>query len=270
MTNYLCTRTELVCSVTTGEIEMNTKKLVAICVVFLCIAVIPAIAQENNTTANGNETNITATPTATATATTEPTVVPNATSTAEPAPTEAKFRTGPTVTLRPVNDVIDKSQDGLVELYMYNPTVNDVTLTADVQVGVPSGIHVYGAGFGSGGAAGTVAGTFTVPPGATRTININIKAERTGPYTVHFTGLYWPGDDKDAFQQVSLTHPLTVNEPSSNPTNSKPTGGAGDSGETDDSGETGTDEANELPIPSGILSVIAIVVAFSALMIRKD
>ena len=244
---------------------MNMKKLVAIFVVFLCIAVIPAIAQENNTTANGNETNVTATPTATATATTEPTVVPTAeptaTSTAEPAPTEAKFRTGPTVTLRPVNDVIDKSQDGLVELYMYNPTVNDVTLTADVQISVPSGIHVYGAGFGSGSAAGTVAGTFTVPPGATRTININIKAERAGSHTVHFTGLYWPGDDKDAFQQVSLTHPLTVNEPSSNPTDSKPTGGAA---------ETGADESSELPIPSGILSVIAIVVAFSALMIRKD
>ncbi len=247
---------------------MNAKKLVAICVAFLCIVSIPAIAQENNTTANGNETNITAT--ATPTATTEQTVVPNATATAVTEPTEAKFRTGPTVTLRPVNDVIDKSQDGLVELYMYNPTVNDVTLTADVQVSVPSGIHVYGAGFGSGGAAGTVAGTFTVPPGATRTIHINIKAEKTGTPTVHFTGLYWPGDDKDAFQQVSLTHPLTVNEPSSNPTDSKPTGGAVYSGETADSGETGADEQSELPIPSGILSVIAIVVAFGALMIRKD
>ena len=31
---------------------------------------------------------------------------------------DPKFRVGPTVTLRPVNDVIDKSQDGLVELYM--------------------------------------------------------------------------------------------------------------------------------------------------------
>ena len=244
---------------------MNMKKLVVICITCLCIAAMPAIAQENNTTTNGNETNVTATPTPTP----EPTVTPtanetNVTGTATPVPTEAKFRVGPTVILRPVNDVIDKSQDGIVELYMYNPTVNTVTLTADVQVSVPSGIHVYGAGFGSGGAAGTVAGTFTVPPGATRTININIKADKVGDCTVHFTGLYWPGDDKDAFQQISLTHPLTVKEPSPKPMDKEPTGGAG---ETD---ETSTDKPNGLPLPSGLLSVIAIVVAFGALMLRKN
>ena len=222
---------------------MNTKKLVVMCVMLLFLAVAQATAQENNTTTNGDETNVTSTPT--------PTVEP----------TEAKFRVGPTVTLRPVNDVIDRSQDGLVELYMNNPSLNDVTLTADVQVSVPSGIHVYGEGFGYGAAAGTVAGTFTVPPGTVRTIHINIKSEKTGDFTVHFTGLYWPGDDKDAFQQVSLTHPLTVNEPSLKPMDPKPTGGAA---------ETGTDESSDLPLQSGILSVIAIVVAFGALMIRKD
>jgi hypothetical protein len=240
--------------------KMNTKKLVAISIVALCIVVMPAIAQENNTTAN--ETNTTLTPPLPDfEPTAAPTAEPTATSTAVPEPTEAKFRVGPTVTLRPVNDMIDKSQDGLVELYMYNPTVNTVTLTADVQVSVPSGIHVYGEGFGSGGAAGTVAGTFTVPPGATRTIHINIKAEKTGTATVHFTGLYWPGDDKDAFQQISLTHPLTVKEPSPKPMDSRPTGGAV---------ETGADESNALPLPSGIMSVIAIVVAFCVLMVRKN
>jgi hypothetical protein len=211
------------------------------------MVVMPAIAQENDTAAN--VTNVTVTATAT------PAIKQTAVETAEPAPTEAKFRVGPTVTLRPVNDVINKSQDGLVELYMNNPSVNDVTLNADVQISVPSGIHVYGTGFGSGGAAGTVAGTFTVPPGATRTININIKSEKTGTFTVHFTGLYWPGDDKDAFQQISLTHPLTVKEPSPKPMDPKPTGGAG---------------GKELPytyIIVGCLAVIAI--AFIALMLRK-
>ena len=235
---------------------MNMKKLVVICIVCLCMAAMPAIAQENNTTTNGNETNVTATPT--------PTAEPTVTETATPVPTEAKFRVGPTVTLRPVNDVIDKSQDGLVELYMNNPSLNDVTLTADVQISVPSGIHVYGEGFGYGGAAGTVAGKFTVPPGTVRTIHINIKADKVGDFTVHFTGLYWPDDDKDAFQQISLTHPLKVNEPSPNPMDSKPTGGSGETG------ETSTDEPNGLPLPSGLLSVIAIVFAFGALMIRKN
>ena len=223
---------------------MAMKKLAIACILLMCLSAMPAMAQENDTATNVTNATETATPT------TEPTVAETAT----PVPTEAKFRIGPTVALRPVNDVIDKSQDGLVELYMYNPTVNTVTLTADVQVSVPSGIHVYGAGFGSGGAAGTVAGTFTVPPGATRTININIKSERTGTFTVHFTGLYWPGADKDAFQQISLTHPITVKEPSPKPLDPKPTDGG----------------KKELPytyIIAGCLAVIAI--AFIALMLRK-
>ncbi len=222
---------------------MNMKKLTIVCILCLCLAVMPAIAQENNTTVN--ETNATVTPTI------EPTVI----ETPAPAPTEAKFRVGPTVTLRPVNDVINKSQDGLIELYMNNPSLNDVTLTADVQISVPSGIHVYGEGFGYGGAAGTVAGKFEVPPGTVRTIHINIKSEKTGDFTVHFTGLYWPGDDKDAFQQISLTHPLTVEEPSPDPTDPRPTGNGG---------------TKELPytyIIIGCLAVIAI--AFIAMMIRK-
>ena len=226
---------------------MNMKTLIAICIVCLCVAVMPSMAQENNTTAN--ETNVTETPTI------EQISEENTTETVVSEPAEAKFRVGPTVTLRPVNDIIDKSQDGLVELYINNPSLNDVTLTADVQISVPSGIHVYGEGFGYGGAAGTVAGKFEVPPGTVRTIHLNIKSEKTGDFTVHFTGLYWPGDDKDAFQQISLTHPLTVNEPSVNPTDSK----------TID--EPNQDESNPLPLPSGFLAVIAL--AFVALVIRK-
>ena len=149
----------------------------------------------------------TATPAVTATAQPTPTTV------VTPTPTKPMFRVGPTVVLRPVNDVIDKSQNGLVELYMNNPSLNDVTLTADIQISVPSGIHISGDGFGYGGAAGVVAGTFTVPPGTVRTININIRGEKTGVFTIHFTGLYWADGDKDAFQQVSLTHRLTVTDP---------------------------------------------------------
>jgi len=219
---------------------MNTKKLITVCILCLCLAVMPAIAQENDTAAN--ETNVTATPT------TKPTAVPSV------EPTEAKFRVGPTVTLRPVNDVINKSQDGLVELYMYNPTLNDVTLTADVQISVPSGIHVYGESFAAGGAAGTVAGTFTVPPGTTRTISINIKSEKTGTFTVHFTGLYWPGDDKDAFQQISLTHPLTVNEPSPDPLDPRPTGNSG---------------MKELPYTYIIIGCLAVIAIIAIAMVMK-
>ena len=131
-------------------------------------------------------------------------------------PPEAKFREGPVVKLRPVTDEITAAGDGLVELFFSNPSLNDVTLEADVYVEVPSGIHVFGEGFGTGAAAGTVYGHFTVPPGSARTIYLNIQADKTAvgeTHFAHFTGLYWPQGNKDAYNPISLTHPFTVVEP---------------------------------------------------------
>lgn len=129
---------------------------------------------------------------------------------------EQKFRVGPTVVLRPVNDVITKEEDGLVELYIDNPSLNDVTLNVDARISVPSGIHVYGQDFAQTGAAGTAYGTFSVPPGSARTISIDLKGDKVGTYTVHFSGLYWPGDNKDSYDPISLSHPFEVKEASEN------------------------------------------------------
>ena len=145
------------------------------------------------------------------TATVQPTVV----ATTEKAP--GKFRVGPTVRIRPLNDEISKDQDGLIELYMDNPSLNDIPLSVDARISVPSGIHVYGQGFGEAGAAGMVYGKFEVPPGSARTINIVIKAEKIGDFSAQFTGLYWPGENKDAYQPISLTHPFKVTAPSKDP-----------------------------------------------------
>lgn len=168
------------------------------------------------------DTNGTATPAATATVTVTA-MTTTVTATITPEPTQGKFRVGPTVRLRPVNDVINKSADGLIELYMDNPSLNDVTLNVDARIEVPSGIHVYGEGFGQAAAAGTVYGTFSIPPGTARTIYLNIKAEKTGDFSAHFSGLYWPGDNKDAYQPVSLTHPFKVYDPSPDPQDPRPT-----------------------------------------------
>jgi hypothetical protein len=130
---------------------------------------------------------------------------------------EQKFRVGPTVVLRPVNDVVTKNEDGLVELYMDNPFLNEVTLNVDARISVPAGIHVYGQDFAQTGAAGTVYGIFSVPPGNARTISINIKGDKVGTSTVHFSGLYWPGDNKDDYNPISLSHPFVVKEASKNP-----------------------------------------------------
>jgi hypothetical protein len=140
--------------------------------------------------------------------------------TPKPVTTPGKFRVGPSVTLRPVTDVIEANQDGIVELFMNNPSLNDVTLNVDARVSVPSGIHVYGESFGQAAGAGVVAGTFSVPPGTSRTIVLVIKADksaRIGSHTIQFTGLYYPDENKDAYNPMSLTYSVTVKEPSQKP-----------------------------------------------------
>ena len=155
-----------------------------------------------------------------------PTPVPPPTSTPVP-PTlssvQSAFRVGPTVRLRPVNDVIDKDMDGIVEILFRNPALNDTTMIVDLTVSIPSGFHLYGEGFATDTAAGAASGSFQVPPGQSRTIYLNIKAEKTGRSTIHFSGSYWPQGNKDLFNPVSLTHPFVVNEPSPDPFTESPT-----------------------------------------------
>ncbi len=194
---------------------MKTLKLLFVNMLVFVILVNPVLSQNDTTpvqtTVQPNVTATTAAPTAAAT-----TVPPTAT----PVQTKGKFRVGPSVTLRPVIDVIETNQDGIVELFMNNPSLNDVTLNVDARVGVPSGIHVYGESFGQAAGAGQVYGVFSVPPGTARTIVVVIKADksaRIGSHTLQFTGLYWPDDDKDNYQPLSLTYSVMVKEPSKNP-----------------------------------------------------
>ena len=133
------------------------------------------------------------------------------------------FRVGPTVRLRPLNSEITKSADGLVELFMNNPSLNDVTLEVDVTVDVPSDIYIYAADGGMAGGAGAVTGHFTVPPGSARTITLHIKGAKTGTFNVHFGGMYWPGDNKDKWNPLSLDNSFNVVEPSVQPTSSTKT-----------------------------------------------
>lgn len=199
---------------------MKTLKLLFVNILVLVILASPGLSQNDTTpvqtTVQPNVTATTAAPTAA-----ETTVPPTAT----PVPTKGKFRVGPSVTLRPVIDVIETNQDGIVELFMNNPSLNDVTLNVDARVSVPSGIHVYGESFGQAAGAGQVYGTFSVPPGTARTIVVVIKADksaRIGSHTLQFTGLYWPDDDKDNYQPLSLTYSVMVKEPSKNPDSPDP------------------------------------------------
>ncbi|MCZ7355684.1 MAG: PGF-CTERM sorting domain-containing protein [Candidatus Methanoperedens sp.] len=179
----------------------------------------PALSQNETTPAQ-----TTTAPTVVATTAVPTVVVTTAAPTATT--TQGKFRVGPSVTLRPVTDVIETDQDGIVELFMNNPSLNDVTLNVDARISVPAGIHVYGQSFGEAAGAGVVSGTFSVPPGTARTIAVVIKADksaRIGSHTIQFTGLYYPGDNKDAYQPLSLTYSVTVKAASKNPESAEPT-----------------------------------------------
>jgi hypothetical protein len=231
--------------------QVIKKTLLMLCVVSIIAAGLPVALAQNE---------VTGSPTATLT-TTPSITTPVATPTT---PSDGKFRVGPSVTLRPVTDVIETNQDGIVELFMNNPSLNEVTLNVDARVSVPSGIHVYGQSFGQGAGAGVVAGTFSVPPGTSRTIILVIKADksaRIGSHSLMFTGLYWPGDNKDDFQPMSLTYSVTVKEPSKNPESADPSNpGAVPKGA----------EAPKTSIPGfGVILAIFGVFAIARLMSRK-
>lgn len=239
------------------------KAFVMLIILGICMGTVSIVTAEDNATATPTSTPTdTATPTETPTVT-QTTVQPTTVVTVQ-VPTvvatgkaEGKFRVGPTVRIRPLNDVISKDQDGLVELYMDNPSLNDVTLTVDARISVPSGIHVYGQSFGEAGAAGMVYGKFEVPPGSARTINIVIKAEKIGDFSAQFSGLYWPGENKDAYQPISLTHPFKVTAPSRDPL-------------ADTSGEAGGNKETPEKKSPGISIIATIsIVAIMAYMLRR-
>lgn len=124
---------------------------------------------------------------------------------------EKKFRVGPIVKLRPLLDEIEvHNESDLIELFFSNPALNDVDLTVEMWVSVPANFHIWGEGFSFSSGAGTVYGSFDVPPGASRTIYLHAKASKEGDYSVHFSGIYYPDGNKDDYYTISLTHPIKV------------------------------------------------------------
>ena len=67
-----------------------------------------------------------------------------------------------------------------------------------------------GESLSSGAGAGTVTATYEVPPGSSRTIAMRMFPTETGEFTTDARVLYWPGDNRDAFNQFSLTHSFNV------------------------------------------------------------
>ena len=157
-----------------------------------------------------------------------PTNTPAPTNTAGPTPTPPDsfleaFRQGPTVRLRPVNDVIDQNKDGIVEVLFRNPALNETVMVVDLTLSVPAGIHIYGEGYSQSSAAGAASNTYRVLPGQSQTLKLFIKSEKVGRYTIDFSSVYWPEGNKDLNNPVSLTHPFDVRAASPDPFSASPT-----------------------------------------------
>lgn len=213
--------------------------------IFVTFTVDGLAAAETATTQAGGSTTLnlnatrpqTPTPTSTAapptntpapTPTSAPTDPPAPTNTPGPTPTppesiQEAFRQGPTVRLRPVNDVIDQNKDGIVEVLFRNPALNETVMVVDLTVSVPAGIHIYGEGYAQSSAAGAASNTYRVLPGQSQTVKLFIKSEKVGRYTIDFSSVYWPEGNKDLNNPVSLTHPFDVRAPSPDPFSSTPT-----------------------------------------------
>ena len=199
-----------------------------------------AAAETATTQASGSTTlDLNATRPQAATPTSAPTPAPTATpptstpaptptSTSGPTPTPPEslldaFRQGPTVRLRPVNDVIDQNKDGIVEVLFRNPALNETVMVVDLTVSVPAGIHIYGEGYAQSSAAGAASNTYRVLPGQSQTVKLFIKSEKVGHYTIDFSSVYWPEGNRDLNNPVSLTHPFDVRTPSPDPFSAMPT-----------------------------------------------
>ena len=87
----------------------------------------------------------------------------------------------------------------------------------DLEVSVPSDVHIYAEDGGMSGGAGAVTGHFTMPPGSSRTITLHIKGEKVGTFSVHFGGIYWPGINKNKWNPITLDTSFEVKEPAPTP-----------------------------------------------------
>lgn len=132
---------------------------------------------------------------------------------------EEDFKMTPLVRIRPVVDVIEKGQDGIVELYIDNSPKNEVVLHMEMHVSdacVPSGIHIYSEGVAWPPVNEIAyAPLFEIPPGTARTIVIHLKAAenaKVGKHYLLFNGLYYPGNNKKLSMPISLSFPITVKE----------------------------------------------------------
>ena len=124
-----------------------------------------------------------------------------------------KFLEPPTVTLHLVKDRFKPGEQGIIELSVRNPNVNDIALMGELNVKVPSNLAVEGGDVVGGG--GYYSSTFIAKPGTSRTQTLYITCldAEPGRYLIHAKVYYYPEGNRENYQEISLTKPIVVETP---------------------------------------------------------
>ena len=134
---------------------------------------------------------------------------------ADPCP---QWGEAPTAKLRSVTGEVRLNEEGLLEATIRNPMGNEHVMTGEMNVEIPSGIHVIGGDFEELG-GGIANATFNAMPSDSRTLTINIMAHRDGRFVVEYKAAYWPKGHKKCTNRISgVTRPFDVPSPTPTPT----------------------------------------------------
>ena len=117
---------------------------------------------------------------------------------------------GPTVRLRPNRTVVTQTQDAIIDMFWDNSILNTKPYVLEVTVDVPIGLYLYSADGAMGCGAGTCKGLFDIPPSSVRNLPLIVKADEVGNKFIHMNGRYFPQDNPDMWNPISLTVPINV------------------------------------------------------------
>jgi hypothetical protein len=120
-----------------------------------------------------------------------------------------KFLEPPRVSLQLIKKEIKVGEQGILELSMYNPTVNNITLVCDLYIRVPPNVKVTGGEILSGG-GGQYSATYEVKPGSSSVETIYLSSDEKGKYTIHAEVHYYPKGDKSDYRTITLNDVLVV------------------------------------------------------------
>ena len=124
----------------------------------------------------------------------------------------------PSVQLRPVEDVIYRNGQGILEVVINNPLINQRAIVVDLTISAPSNLTISGQDFAGSLAAGEARTPFIISPGQSRTIIVNVGGKIAGDYLVQSVATYWPQGYPQLNQNQSLQHQFRVDFQSQPPT----------------------------------------------------